>query len=262
MKSHMNGIKGLEGKVALITGGGKGIGRSIALALAARGVRIVVTGRDERALGETVGEIAYGGGKARHLAGDVRDAAHLAAAVDRAIEVFGGLDIVVANAGQSGRVELGGDLARAEAILSTNLLGAYTTFHAAASRMNGPGRLIAMSGDLATVAAPGRAAECASKAGILGLVRATALELAPRKITCNAVVPGWIDSATSESHLFEDARVSGRSAEETKAAALAGTAPGRLLEPEEVAELVVYLCSPSADGITGQAIAIGAQRRG
>ena len=206
----MKGLKGLDGKVALVTGGGKGIGRSIALALSARGVRIVVTGRDERALGETVGEIAYGGGKARHVPGDVRDAAHLSAAVDRAVEVFGGLDIVIANAGQSGRVDLGDDLARAEAILSTNLMGAYYTFDAAAKRMKGPGRLIAMSSVLAKKGVAGHAAYCASKAGILGLVRATAHELAPKRITCNAVVPGWVDTDMGEAGIREIATRGGQ----------------------------------------------------
>src|SRR5262245_12371657 len=84
-------MRTLDGQVALVTGGGKGIGRAIALALGARGVRVVITGREEKALGETVGEIAHGGGKARHLAGDVRDATHLDAAVTRAIDTFGGL---------------------------------------------------------------------------------------------------------------------------------------------------------------------------
>src|SRR3954468_21803377 len=112
----------LEGKTALVTGGGEEMGRAIALALSARGVRIVVTGREEKALGETVGEIAHGGGKARHLAGDVRDPAHVSAAVGRAFEVFGGLDIVVANAGQSGRIELGADPERAAALVQANLM--------------------------------------------------------------------------------------------------------------------------------------------
>ncbi|MDF2698043.1 MAG: Glucose 1-dehydrogenase [Labilithrix sp.] len=247
----MKGTQGLDGKVALVTGGGKGIGRSIALALAARGVRIVVTGRDERGLGETVGEIAYGGGKARHLAGDVRDAAHLAAAVDRAIEVFGGLDIVVANAGQLGRVELGTDLARAEAILSTNLIEAYAAFHVAASRMKGPGRLVATSSARGEPEGNGDVAHSAGKAGLLGLVRAAARELAPRQITCNAVVSGWIDSATNEDTLRDIAAAQGKTAEEVKAAA------GGLLEPEEVAELVVFLCSSAAERISGEAITIG-----
>ncbi|MBX3212992.1 MAG: SDR family oxidoreductase [Labilithrix sp.] len=245
-------MKGLDGKVALVTGGGKGIGRSIALALSARGVRIVVTGRDERALGETVGEIVYGGGKARHLRGDVRDPAHVTAAVDRAVEVFDGLDIVIANARQSGRADLGGgDVGPAEAILTTNVMGAYYTFDAAAKRMKGPGRLIATS----SVLARSGAAACASEAAVLGLVRATASELAPRRITCNAVVTGWVDTPAGELALRAVAASQGKTEEEATAAAVAPF--GRLLAPEEVAELVVFLCSSAGDGITGQAIAMG-----
>ena len=228
-------MRTLEGKTALVTGGGKGIGRAIALALSARGVRVVVTGRQERALGETVGEIAHGGGKARHLAGDVRDPAHLAAAVERAIDTFGGLDLVIANAGQSQRVELGGDLAAAEAVLLTNLMGAYYTFNAAVPRMKGPGRLIAIGNVLAEVGAPGYAAYCASKAGILGLCRAIAHEVAPRKITCNAIVPRFVQEDGAE---------------------VSRSPLGRLVEPEEVAALVVFLCSGAADLVTGQALSV------
>ena len=213
-------MRTLEGQIALVTGGGKGIGRAIALALSARGVAVVVTGRDEKALGETVGEVAHGGGKARHLVGDVRDAAHLAAAVERACSVFGGLDLVIANASQPGRSELGGDLAPAEAILRTNLMGAYYTFNAALPRMKGPGRLLAVSRAPAELGGAGHAASAASDAGVLGLCRALARELAPRKITCNSIVAGRV-------------------------------------EPEEVAQLVVFLCGAGADRITGQAIAIG-----
>lgn len=249
-------MKGLDGKVALVTGGGKGIGRSIALALAARGARVLVTGRDEKALGEVVGEIAYGGGKARHVAGDVRDVAHLEVAADRALEVFNRLDLVIANAGTSGRVDLGTDLARAEAILATNLMGAFYTFHAAAPRMKGPGRLIATSSVLGKFGVPGYAAYCASKAGVLGLVRATAHELAPRKITCNAIVPGWVETDMSEVGIREIAAATGKTTAETKAAAAAAVPLGRFLQPEEVAELVLFLCSSAADGITGQAISI------
>ncbi|MBX3199616.1 MAG: SDR family oxidoreductase [Labilithrix sp.] len=249
-------MKGLDGKVALVTGGGKGIGRSIALALSARGVRIVVTGRDERALGETVGEIVYGGGKARHLRGDVRDPAHVSAAVDRAVEVFDGLDIVIANARQAGRADLGGDdVDRAEAILTTNVMGAYYTFDAAAKRMKGAGRLIATSGVLANPGAAGYAAACASEAAVLGLVRATASELAPRKITCNAVVSGWVDTPAGELAIRAIAASQAKTEEEARAAAVAPF--GRLLAPEELAELVVFLCSSAGDGITGQAIAMG-----
>lgn len=255
-------MKGLDGKVAVLTGGGEGVGRSIALALAARGVRVLVTGRNERALGETVGEIAYGGGKARHLAGDARDPAHVEAAALRAIEVFGGLDIVIANEGEDARADLGTDVARAGAILTTNLVGTYHAFDAGARHMKGAGRLIAISsadhvdadGHEGLGAARGRAAFRASRAGILGLVRAAALELAPRGITSNAVLAGPVDAGASEERLAAFAAEQGK----TKAEVLAAVPPGRLLAPEEVADLVVWLCSPAADGITGQSIAIGA----
>lgn len=218
-------MRTLEGKTALVTGGGKGIGRAIALALSARGVRVVVTGREEKALGETVGEIAHGGGKGRHLAGDVRDPAHLAAAVGRAIDVFGGLDLVVANAGQADLVALGGDLARAEAIFETNLMGAYYTFNAAVPHMRGPGRLLAMSRVLPDPGAPGHAAYSASHAGVVGLCRAVARDVAAKKITCNAIVRGNGSGDVAEAKL---------------------------------AELVVFLCGAAADGINAQAIAVDA----
>jgi NAD(P)-dependent dehydrogenase (short-subunit alcohol dehydrogenase family) len=217
---------------------------------------VVVTGRDEKALAETVGEVANAGGKARHVAGDVRDVAHLDKAVARALEAFGGLDVVVANAGQSGRIDIGDDLARAEAIVQTNLMGAYYTFHAAAPKMKGPGRLVATSSVLAKFGVPGYAAYCASKAGILGLVRALAHELAPKRITCNAIVPGWVESDMAEAGLREIAASTGKTRDEVKADAVKAFPLGRFLEAEEVASLVVFLCSRAADGITGQAISI------
>jgi NAD(P)-dependent dehydrogenase (short-subunit alcohol dehydrogenase family) len=143
----------LEGQTALVTGGGTFLGRAIALALSARGVRVVVTGKVEKALGVTVGEIVHGGGKARHLAGDVRDAAHLAAAVERALEVFGTLDIVVA----------------AEASDVESAFGTHVT-----GRMRTPGRLVA-----AVVDPSGASTK---------LVHDRALAVASHGITCNAIL--------------------------------------------------------------------------
>ena len=234
----------LEGKVAWITGGGKGIGRAVALALAARGVRVLVTGRDEKALGRVVGEIANGAGKARHLVADVRDAKSAAAAVAKAVDTWGQLDIVVANAGLAGCVALGGDLAEADAILHTNLMGAFYTFNAAAPILKDGGRIVALSGALAKCGVAGYAAYSASKAGVLGLVRATAVELAPRKITCNAIVPAAVDTDPTGAR------------EALNTVALAASPIARLVEPESIADVVLFLCTKAGDALTGQEIAI------
>src|SRR5579872_6569779 len=147
----------LGGQVALVTGGGKGIGRAIALELAARGAGVLVTGRDERSLGETVGEIVHGGGRARHLPGDVRQASHARDAVGLAWSVWGRLDVVVANAGVAGTTKMGGgDEERARAVIETNLLGTYFLFDQALARMSGPGRLVAISSVLGKFGAAGQ----------------------------------------------------------------------------------------------------------
>ncbi len=247
----------LAGQVAWVTGAGRGIGRSIALELAARGVKILVTGRSERALGEVVGEIAFQGGAARHLVADVRDPASLEAAAARAIELWGRLDIVVANAGLGGPASLTAeDPARSLAIMETNLTGSFLTFRAAARAMKGPGALVAVSSVLGKFGVADYAAYCASKAGILGLVRATALELGPRKITVNAVCPGWVDTEMSSEGIAAMAEQRGVSAEQAKQEACERFPLGRFLEPEEVARLVVFLAGPDGRGITGQSLSI------
>ncbi len=208
----------LAGQVALVTGGGRGIGKAVALALSARGVKILVTGRGERALGETVGEVVHGGGTARHLAGDVRDPAHLARAVDRAVTELGSLDIVVASAGvppgPAGETALDGDLDRARATIETHLLGAVCTFHAALARMNDGGRLVAIGGEA------GDPVHDASKAGVAGLVRALAVPLASRGITANVVVPRSSD------------------------------------DDDAVAEMVVFLAGAGGSAVTGQTLRV------
>jgi NAD(P)-dependent dehydrogenase (short-subunit alcohol dehydrogenase family) len=247
----------LKAQVALVTGAGRGIGRAIALELAGRGARLLVTGRDERALGETVGEIAHAGGQARHVAGDVRDEAHSRAAVARAMDGWGRLDVVVANAGIAGTTRMGkGDSAKARAVVETNLLGAYYLFDAALAVMKGSGRLLAVSSVLGKFGASGQGAYCASKAGLHGLVRAVAVEVAPRKITCNAVCPGWVDTEMARARIADLAIEAGKAIDVMSREAREAVPIGRFVDVEEVARLVAFLCSPEADAITGQAISI------
>jgi NAD(P)-dependent dehydrogenase (short-subunit alcohol dehydrogenase family) len=252
------GQRSLAGQVALVTGGGKGIGRAIALELSAHGASVLVTGRAERELGELVGEIAHSGGRARHLVGDVRDEKHVADAVARAMQAWARLDIVIANAGVAGSVEMGArhGPARAREILDTNLFGTYLVFDAALAVMNGPGRLIAISSVLGKLGVPGQAAYCASKAGLHGLVRAVAAEVGSRHVTCNAVCPGWVDTEMGRSRITELASENERSYDAARDGALAQTPLGRFIEAEEVARLTAFLCSTAADAITGQAISI------
>lgn len=154
-------MRSLEGQTALVTGGGTPLGRAIALALSARGVRIVVTGRDEKALGLTVGEVVHGGGKARHVVADVHEPAALETAVERALEVFGRLDIVVA-----------AEATDVECTFKAPLL----------ARPKQAGRLIAAVVDEARV--------------VTDVVRAVAAEITTKGATCNAIVVA--DEATAE----------------------------------------------------------------
>lgn len=239
-----------------MTGGGRGIGKAIALELAARGARVLVTGRNERALGEVVGEIVYQRGAARHLVADVRDAAAMEQAAARAAELWGSLDIVVANAGAGGPAALDGDPARSIEIFETNFLGTFHTFRAASLAMKGPGRLVAISSVLAKFGVPGYGAYCGSKAGVLGLVRALAHELGPRKITVNALCPGWVDTEMASEGIGLMAQQQGVTAEQAKREACERFPLGRFLEPEEVARYVAFVAGPDGAGITGQALSI------
>lgn len=247
----------LADKVAWVTGGSRGIGRAIAVHLAGAGAKVVVTGRSERGLGETVGEIAYQGGKAVHLVADVRDAKAMKAAAAHAKATFGGLDIVVANAGLSGTTPLvDGDLSVMEDIVTTNLLGTLYTFRAAASVMDGAGSLVAMSSVLGKFGVPEYGAYCASKSGIQGLVRALAHELGPRKITVNAVCPGWVETDIADLGIARMAESMGKTAADAKAQATSAFPLGRFLDPDEVAWFVVFLAGPSGVAFTGQALSI------
>jgi len=122
--------------------------------------------------------------------------------------------------------------------------------------MRGPGRLVAISSVLGKFGASGQAAYCASKAGLHGLVRAVAIEVGARAITCNAVCPGWVDTEMARARIADLAAEAGTSYEQGRQAARDALPLRRFVEPEEVARFVSFLCSPAADAITGQALSI------
>ena len=193
----------LSGKVALVTGAGKNIGRAIALRLAADGACVVVNGRrDAAALEAVVSEINGRGGQAVMALADVSDPAAVGRMVSDAAAAFGGIDILVSNAGLRRQTPfLDMSLDEWREILSVALDGAFILARAVAPHMirRGGGAIVALSGISTHVGTANRCHVSASKAGLEGLIRALAIELAPHGITANCVAPGSVDTVRGES---------------------------------------------------------------
>jgi 3-oxoacyl-[acyl-carrier protein] reductase len=234
-----------EGKVALVTGAGKNIGRTIALDLAARGASLVVNGRSDRAAVDTVvAEINAAGGQAIGCLADVSDAVAVAAMVEAAVVAFGGLDILVSNAGLRRQTPfLQMSLEEWREILSVALDGAFILCRAAVPHMlgRGGGAIVALSGISTHVGTPQRCHVSASKAGLEGLMRALAIELAPHGITCNTVAPGAVDTV--------------RGASAGVLPATSSDIPlGRKAAMGEISAAVRFLAGPDGRFITGQTL--------
>jgi len=235
----------------LVTGAAAGIGDATARRFAADGAQVVALDAAESA--------AENPPNLRRVVGDVTDPGHLAAAVELAAG-DDGLTVCVANAGVSLMEDfLEGGTASWERVIRVNLLGVMLTLQAAARSMveRGGGRLLATASIAGLHGEPGGSAYCASKAGVIGLVRTLALELAPQGITVNAVAPGQIDTGMNARDLETVARAAGRSPRELLDEHLERHVPaGRLGAPEEVAALFAYLASDAAAFITGEVIRI------
>lgn len=239
----------------LVTGGGTGIGVGIAERLAAAGHRIAVLGRRQAKLDETVAHLGKLGHEAVAVTGDVTDEAGIKTAVDRATELLGGLDVLVNNAGTGGpnACALPGP-ERWDTIVRTNLDGVFFTTRAALSHLPDGGRIVNISSVLGRFGVPGYTAYCASKHGVIGLTKALALELAGRKITVNAICPGWVETEMARDGMKLMAEGMGTTYEEARKTALSMVPLGRILEPAEIGDHVVWLCSDGASGMTGQAL--------
>jgi NAD(P)-dependent dehydrogenase (short-subunit alcohol dehydrogenase family) len=226
-------VSRLEGKHVVVTGAAKGIGLAIAERLAAEGARLTLLDRDQPRLdGATIRLV------------DISDRDAVFAAFTEP------LDALVANAGIGGANEPGeGD--RFDEIMRTNLYGTYWCARAAEPRLADGGRIVVISSILSRIGVAGYTGYCASKAGLLGLVRAFAAELAPRGIQVNAVCPGWVNTDMTRLglSLFE-----GLSQDEAWEVAKQEVPLRRMSEPAEIAATVAWLLSDDALGITGQAI--------
>ena len=237
----------LEGKTALVTGSGRNIGRSIALALARDGADVVVNARSNRAEADAVAaEVEELGRRALPVLADVGDKEQLEALLDQALDKFGGLDIVVNNAATRPHkpfAEMTYDDWRG--VLATDLDSAFLTTRAALPGMmqKGWGRVVNLSGLQAFQGRHGGAHISAAKVGLIGLTRALATELGPSGIVVNCIVPGAID--TSREGMSNATRGSARIAE---------IPVGRLGYTDDIASLCAFLCSDAAGFINGQTI--------
>ena len=245
----------LKGRVALVTGGGSGIGRGIALGLADKGVHVAVCGRRADLLDQTVAQIRERGGSAMSMAADVTHRDEVERFVASVVNEWGQIDILVNNAGVSGRTPIDDpDDARWLNILDVNLTGSYLCSKVVLPHMKDPGRIVNMSSVLGRFGVPGYAAYCTAKHGIIGFTKALALEVAGRGITVNAICPTWVDTDMARQGIEETAAILGMSAEEFRTQAVAAVPIKRMAEVGEIVALTMYLCHADAASITGQVI--------
>ena len=239
----------LEGKRALVTGASQGIGREVALRLAAEGARVAVNYFRHRDAAETLAQqVAAKGGTALVVQADVSKAEEVDRMVQQVVEAWGGVDILVNNAGITGdNLVLRMSEEEWDRVVDTNLKGAFLCTKAVLRHMvrHRWGRILNMSSVVALTGNPGQANYTAAKAGLIGFTRTIAREVASRNITVNALAPGFITTQMVE-----------QLAEETKAAIMERIPLGRFGSPQDVAALIAFLAGEEAGYITGQVIGL------
>jgi len=240
-------------RTIVVTGGGRGIGRAIALSFAEPGATVVITSRTESQLQQTAKDIEAKGAKAFVVPMDVSDEASVAHGFGSLHGRVTAVDVLVNNAGVGGgEVVQGSDVARWRQTIDTNLTGMYLVTRQILPLMTGQGRIVNLSSVLGRFGVPGYTAYCASKHGVIGFTRALALELVKRKITANALCPGWVDTDMATLGMEQGAKHSKVTYDEFKQRSIDAVPIKRIIDPTEVAALVKFLCSPEASAITGQ----------
>ncbi|GLC25212.1 SDR family NAD(P)-dependent oxidoreductase [Roseisolibacter agri] len=254
-------VRTLTDRHAVVTGASRGIGAAIAEALAREGASLTLMGRDVAALSQRAAALT-----ARHhvralpVACDVSDADAVARAFDASREALGDAHVLVANAGEAASATAG-DTSRAlwDRMLAVNLTGAFLCVQAVLPAMRAArfGRVVLVSSTSALKGYPRTAAYAAAKAGLLGLARALAAEVARDGVTVNAVCPGYTETDMARAAI-DNLVAAGRTPEEARRALERLNPRHALVTPEEVAATVVWLCAPSSGAITGQAVAVAA----
>lgn len=247
-------MKRFASRHILVTGAGTGIGMAIALRLASEGATLSLLGRRIDRLQEAALRVNQSGGLASAFVADVRDQASVDRAVDAAAQAHGPFFGAVANAGVGGPNQPGAE-DRFLDLVQTNLAGTYFTLRAV-QRHLAPGpqarHLVAISSILGRFGVPGYTGYCASKTGVIGLVRALSLELAAQNVQVNAICPGWVETDMAWEGIDGMAQGMGITREQAHAQAMSAVPLGRMSKPEDIAGLVAFLMSEDARGITGQ----------
>jgi NAD(P)-dependent dehydrogenase (short-subunit alcohol dehydrogenase family) len=243
------------GRTAIVTGASSGIGRAIAVLLASRGARVLAVGRDGRRLAEVAAETG-----AQVCVAELESGAACAEVVATARRI-GPIAVLINAAGRGGSTDhpiWEQSSADWRATMAVNLDAPFELTKAAAQDMRslGWGRVVMISSTAGEVGAPAMSPYCASKHGIIGLMRSVAQDLAPFGATCNAILPGWVRTRMAERDAEQEATQRGLGVEAVWAERAAANPGKRLVTPEEVAQVAGYLCSDEASAVNGEAITV------
>jgi 3-hydroxybutyrate dehydrogenase len=245
----------LQGRHALVTGGGRGIGRAIAAALSEAGAAVTIAGRNEKAMADVVGH-----GEARgYVIADVTDAKAVDSGVKQAVAARGPIDLLIANAGGAESAPfLRTTPDQFRQMFELNVMGVV---HATRAVLDGMrerrgGRIVAIASTAGLKGYGYVSAYCAAKHAVVGLVRSLAVETAASGVTVNAVCPGYTDTELVQQSLAKISAKTGRSRDDALGSLLKDTPLGRLVKPQEVAAAVLYLCSPEASAVTGTTLVV------
>lgn len=246
----------LNGQHALVTGAGQGIGEAIARQLLERGALVTVLGRRAEPLQKLVGEYS---GRCQMVLADVADESQIKTAFSQAVSAQGAINILINNAGQASSAPfMKMDAAHWQQMLNVNLTGTMLCIQQVLPTMvqAGYGRIVNVASTAGLMGYAYVAAYVAAKHGVVGLTRALALEFAQKGITVNAVCPGYTETEIIKTSIERVVAKTGRTPEQALAEFVKGNPQGRLVQPQEVADAVLWLCGKGANSITGQSIAV------
>jgi 3-hydroxybutyrate dehydrogenase len=239
----------LSGKKVLVTGGGTGVGADLAVGFANQGAEVVICGRRSQPLQETMQKHSL----IRSALCDITDEA----AVVDLFKTHGPFDIVIANAGGAASSPFSKtSLQQWNAMLAVNLTGTFLVFREGLKQIKGWGRLISVCSTAGLKGYARVAPYAAAKHGVIGLTRSLALEVARQPVTVNAICPGFLDTDMTQESIRTIVEKTGRTEQEARAALEAFNPQNRLFQPSEVTATALWLCSPGAEGVNGQAISL------